>query len=85
MHRPSPARTPASLAGTYGTYTFNSSASTGMFTGVDFADFLLGLPNQSFYDVVRQDNDGLSGHYHLFAQDEWRVSPQLTLSYGVRY
>jgi hypothetical protein len=69
----------------YGTYTFNSSASTGMFTGVDFADFLLGLPNQSFYDVVKQDNDGISAHYHFFAQDEWRLNPHLTLSYGVRY
>jgi len=69
----------------YGTYTFNTSGSAGMFTGVDFADFLLGLPNQTFYDVVRQDNDGLSEHYHFFGQDEWHVSSRLTLSYGVRY
>lgn len=69
----------------YGTYYFNTNASTGMFTGVDFADFLLGLPNASFYDVVRQDNDGVSGHYHFFGQDEWHVSPRLTLSYGLRY
>lgn len=72
-------------ADNYGTYQFNTSSSTGMFTGVDFADFLLGLPNQTFYDVVQQDNDGLSQHYAFFAQDEWRVSQQLTLSYGVRY
>lgn len=72
-------------ADNYGTYTFNSSNSNGMFTGVDFGDFLLGLPNQTFYDVVRQDNDGISAHYHLFAQDEWRVNPRLTLMYGVRY
>lgn len=69
----------------YGTYTFNTSNSEGMFTGVDFADFLLGLPNQTFYDVVRQDNDGVSAHYHFFAQDEWRVNPRLTLIYGLRY
>ncbi|MDR3774092.1 MAG: carboxypeptidase regulatory-like domain-containing protein, partial [Terracidiphilus sp.] len=69
----------------YGTYQFNTSSSTGMFTGVDFADFLLGIPNQTFYDVVSQDNDGVSGHYHFYGQDEWRVSQQLTLSYGVRY
>ena len=69
----------------YGTYQFNTSASAGMFTGVDFADFLLGLPNQTFYDVVRQDNDGLSNHYHFYGQDEWRLSPQLTVSYGLRY
>ncbi len=60
----------------YGTYYFNTSGSLGLFTGVDFADFLLGIPNASFYDVVRQDNDGLSGHYHFFGQDEWRISPQ---------
>jgi hypothetical protein len=69
----------------YGTYQFNTKGSAGMFTGVDFADFLIGTPYQSFYDVVSQDNDGISKHYHFFAQDEWRLSPQLTLSYGVRY
>jgi hypothetical protein len=69
----------------YGTYTFNTSGSKGMFTGVDFADFLLGTPAESFYDTVKQDNDGLSKHYHFFGQDEWRISPSVTLSYGVRY
>ena len=72
-------------ADNYGSYQFNTSGSTGIFTGVDFADFLLGIPNQTFYDVVRQDNDGLSNHYHFFAEDEWRLSPRLTVSYGVRY
>jgi len=69
----------------YGTYQFNTKGSSSMFTGVDFADFLLGLPNQTFYDVVKQDNDGTSAHYHVFGQDEWRVNRRLTLSYGVRY
>ena len=72
-------------ADNYGSYQFNTKGSTGIFTGVDFADFLLGIPNQTFYDVVRQDNDGLSNHYHFFAEDEWRLSPRLTISYGVRY
>ncbi len=72
-------------ADNYGSYQFNTSGSTGQFTGVDFADFLLGIPNQTFYDVVSQDNDGISEHYHFYAQDEWRVSPKLTLSYGLRY
>src|SRR6202022_1660356 len=69
----------------YGTFQFNTSGSAGLFTGVDFADFLLGLPYQTFYDVVQQDNDGKSKHYHFFAQDQWRASQNLTLSYGVRY
>ena len=69
----------------YGTYQFNTSGSAGMFTGVDFADFLLGVPASTFYDVVSQDNNGVSQHYHFYRQDEWRVSPKLTLSYGLRY
>jgi hypothetical protein len=70
----------------YGTYNFtDGNGSQGAFTGVDFADFLLGIPDATFYDVVQQDNDGLSNHYHFFGQDEWKVNPQLTLSYGVRY
>lgn len=73
-------------ANNYGTYSFNlSGSSAGLFTGVDFADFLIGTPYETFYDVVRQDNDGLSDHYNAFGQDEWRVSARLTLSYGVRY
>ncbi|HKS76645.1 MAG TPA: TonB-dependent receptor, partial [Terriglobales bacterium] len=72
-------------ADNYGTYNFHTSGSAGLFTGVDFADFLLGIPNQTFYDVVKQDNDGLSMHYAAYAQDEWRLNRRLTLSYGVRY
>ena len=73
-------------ADNYGTYYFtDGNASQGGFTGVDFADFLIGVPNATFYDVVGQDNDGVSAHYHVFAQDDWRVSPRLTISYGVRY
>ncbi|QNI37361.1 TonB-dependent receptor [Edaphobacter albus] len=72
-------------ADNYGTFGFNTSGSQGLFTGVDFADFLLGLPYQTFYDVVSQDNNGKSTHYHFYAQDQWAATPNLTLSYGVRY
>lgn len=69
----------------YGTFGFNTSKSAGLFTGVDFADFLLGIPYQTFYDVVQQDNDGKSAYYNFFAQDQWKVNKSLTLSYGLRY
>jgi hypothetical protein len=72
-------------ADNYGSYTFNTSGATGMFTGVDFADFLIGAPNQTFYDVVSQDNFGIAAVYNFFVQDEWRVTSKLALSYGVRY
>jgi hypothetical protein len=70
----------------YGTFGYsNAGGGVGQYTGVDFADFLLGIPNNTFYDVVQQDNDGKSIHYHFFAQDEWKATDRLTLSYGVRY
>ena len=68
----------------YGTYTFNTSGSTGLFTGVDFADFLLGIPDQTFYDVVKQDNDG-SPTTTTSSLRTSGVQPRLTLSYGLRY
>jgi hypothetical protein len=69
----------------YGTFQFNTSKTASLFTGVDFADYLLGLPDQTFYDVVEQDNDGKSTHYHFYAQDQWKASQDLTISYGLRY
>jgi hypothetical protein len=69
----------------YGTFQYNTQGSAGLFTGVDFADFLSGLPYQTFYDVVSQDNDGQSVHYDFYAQDQWKVSNRLSLTYGLRY
>jgi trimeric autotransporter adhesin len=53
--------------------------------GLDFADFLLGLPQQASVQygpgTVRMTGTSMS----LFAQDDWRRSAKLTLSLGVRY
>ncbi len=68
-------------ADNYGTFDF----STAQFTGAEFADFLLGIPNTTAYDVVRSDNDGRSFYQNYFAQDEWHATPHLVLSYGLRY
>ncbi|AFL89126.1 hypothetical protein Terro_2891 [Terriglobus roseus DSM 18391] len=68
-------------ADNYGTFDYSQA----LFTGNEFADFLIGTPNTTFYDVVQSDNDGRAKHYHFYAQDQWHVSDQLTLSYGLRY
>jgi hypothetical protein len=65
---------------TQGGFTFN-----GQYTGNDFADFLLGYAN-SYNEAALQD----AGHwdnksYALYAQDNWKVSPKLTLNLGVRW
>lgn len=67
-------------ANNYGTFSFN-----GMFTGNDFADFLLGLPNESDLDNVLQDNNGNTHFWSLYAQDSYHVTPKLTLDYGLRW
>ena len=50
----------------------------------DRADFLLGAP-----DIFEQFPRGLSAirshQYSVFAQDEWKVTPRLVLTLGVRY
>jgi hypothetical protein len=64
----------------YGNFNFN-----GTFTKSPFADFLLGLPSTTGLDNVKQDNDGITSHYNAYAQDSFRVSPRLTLEYGLRF
>ena len=57
---------------------------TGYATGVDFADFLLGLPNlytQGFTPAFHQR----SNYAGVYAQDSWRITSHLTFNYGVRW
>jgi hypothetical protein len=67
-------------ADNYGSFSFENT-----FTGDDFSDFLLGLPTTSWLDNTNHDNDGRSTHYAFFGQDSFRVSPWLTIEYGVRW
>jgi trimeric autotransporter adhesin len=54
-------------------------------TGYDFADFLLGLPQQTSVQFG-QDNYYFRGHYwDLYVQDEWKLRGNFTLNAGVRY
>jgi hypothetical protein len=70
----------------YGNFYFtNVGDAVGTFTGVDFADFLLGLPNNSSYDDITRDIDGVNAEYHVYAEDHWRATPRLSVDYGVRY
>ena len=75
-------------ADNYGTFVFNTGhnfTGLGVTPGQEFADFLIGTPQGTAYDVVTADNDGISLHYNFYAQDQWKASSRLTLSYGLRY
>lgn len=64
--------------------TFSFFGTGNQTTGNGFADFLLGLPDfysqqssPAFYESAA--NGG------IFAQDSWRVRPNITINYGVRW
>jgi hypothetical protein len=67
------------LAAENGQYGFS-----GAETGIDFLDFLLGAPD-SLTQASPQILDSRSKYYALFAQDSWRVTPNLVLNYGLRW
>ena len=64
---------------------FNGSfVFSGTETGVDFADFLVGVPsqyNQSQLNPFYARNKYIG----LFAEDSWKARPNLTLNYGLRW
>ncbi|HEY4357075.1 MAG TPA: TonB-dependent receptor [Acidobacteriaceae bacterium] len=64
-----------------GTFTF-----TGAQTGVsDFADFLRGLPDTSSLAFGNANKYLRQSVYDLYATDDWRLRPELTLNVGVRW
>ncbi|MEX2263148.1 MAG: carboxypeptidase-like regulatory domain-containing protein [Bryobacteraceae bacterium] len=64
----------------FGTYGFTAFAS-----GYSYADFLLGLPNTTSRNYVRPPRYARFYSLSGFIQDDFKLSPTLTLSYGLRY
>ena len=66
----------------YGVFAFNTTNPRG--TKNSTADYLLGLPNTMNQDSpsTKIDNDW---YFAFFFQDDFRVSPRLTLNLGLRY
>jgi Carboxypeptidase regulatory-like domain len=65
--------------GENGAFTFDGSES-----GSDVVDFLLGAPSQ-FIQASEQILDSRSKYLGLYGQDSWRITPNLTFNYGLRW
>src|ERR1035438_8412826 len=57
---------------------------TSIGSGNDLADFLMGLPDD-FQEYPNAPTNIRSHSFGGYVQDAWKISPRLTLNYGLRY
>ena len=57
---------------------------SGTETGVDFADYLIGVPSQ-YNQSQLNPFYGRNKYAGIFAQDSWKATPELILNYGLRW
>jgi hypothetical protein len=80
------------LLNNYGTFAFANSTvpstasgqATYVKTGIAISDFLIGHPNTMGQDSP-DDGNANYWNYGVFAQDDWRIIPTLTVNLGIRY
>jgi outer membrane receptor protein involved in Fe transport len=63
-----------------GTFVFS-----GVYTGSDVADFLLGIPQQATVGYGAGTEVFSAPQWSAFVQDDWRISGTVTLNAGLRY
>jgi hypothetical protein len=68
-----------------GSNLFGSATFSNRFTGYPYADFLLGIPTTSARSFPNFVDRELRWSYDLFVTDEFKISPKLTMSVGLRY
>ena len=65
----------------FGLFTFNQ----GAFTGSSFGDFLIGVPNTSFFAITSPQVNASAIQYGVYGQDEWQLNDRFTVNFGLRW
>jgi hypothetical protein len=72
-------------AATNGSFSFTAATSNTLTTGNGLADMLLGNADSYGETSVAPYDSYLYRNYEFYAQDSWKVRPNLTVDYGLRY
>ncbi len=67
-----------------GNFTFNSSGNNAIVSADNYPGYFLGLVDTYSQGSGQRENVRNTGVY-LFAQDSWKIKPNLTLNYGLRW
>ena len=68
-----------------GRYTRQPLLAAAQRGGAPFADFLLGTMNNSESQVGAPIADFRSNYYAIYIQDNWKITPNVTVDYGLRW